>query len=69
MSQAKFRQPRDCICGGDTPRCHVCLAAIVVGLRVAHPNSISVGMVRQKVPEITGREAAIAIELMRYMRW
>ncbi len=70
MKRAAYKPPRECICiGTDGPRCHVCLCAIVVGLRVAHPDSLSVGMVRQKLPELTGREIALLLEARRYFRW
>jgi hypothetical protein len=70
MKRLAYKPPRECICQGtDGPRCHVCLCAQVVGLIVQHPNGVSVGLVRQKVPELTGREIALLLEARRYFRW
>ena len=63
----KDRRPRDCVCDGKRTPCHVCLVGAVMGMRVLYsPEIMSVGFVRKKLPWLSGREAAMLLEAIRY---
>lgn len=62
MSPAKQRLPLDCICDGHFPLCAVCLLKTACALRLQHPATLSVAMLKRRVGDITGREAAILLE-------
>lgn len=55
----------DCECGGIKSYCPPCLIRIAVTWRRAHPSSLSVGMLKRRLPELTDREAALMVELSR----
>jgi len=61
-------QPVDCICDGKVPFCAVCLVGIAVSLRVQHPDSLSVGLLKRRIPRLSGREAAILVEATKRLR-
>jgi len=58
-------RPPDCICDGKVPFCAVCLVAIACVLRVQHPDSLSIGLLKRRIPRLSGREAAILVEATR----
>ena len=55
----------DCFCDGVAPWCPVCVVATAVRMRHDHPHSLSISMLRRRIPGITGREAAFLIEATR----
>lgn len=57
--------PLDCVCDGKVPYCPPCLFRYAIGLRIAHPDSLSVGLLKRRIPRLTGREAAILLEATR----
>lgn len=67
-SLMRQKRPASCICGEDGKRCHVCLTAIVMGMRLTY-SEVTVSLVRRVLrDELTGREIALLLEAMRYMR-
>jgi len=54
--------PPDCTCDGKTPWCPACLVSAVIVMRLAHPDTLSISMLKRRVPRITGREAALLLE-------
>jgi hypothetical protein len=60
-------RPLNCTCDGRGPACPCCLAAYAIVMRRNHPDTLSVGMLRRRSPELTGREAAILIETTKYL--
>jgi len=62
MNQTKRRLPADCVCDGLFPLCAVCLVRSACALRLAHPQTLSVAILKRRVGDITGREAAILLE-------
>lgn len=61
-------QPLDCICDGKGHLCAVCLLKTACALRVEHPATLSVAMLKRRIPTVTGREAAILIEASKLWR-
>ena len=59
------RQPLDCTCGGTRSLCPDCLISLAVYMRREHPDSLSVGMLKRRLPGISGREAALLLEVTR----
>ncbi|KKM17075.1 hypothetical protein LCGC14_1679400 [marine sediment metagenome] len=59
------RKSLDCYCGPDDGRCPVCVVAIATRLRHDHPETLSVSMLKRRIPGITGREAMFLVEMSR----
>lgn len=59
--------PLNCTCDGRAPTCLACHAAHAVAMRVEHPDSLSVSMLRRRNPELSRREAALLVEITRYL--
>ena len=57
----------DCFCDGRTPWCPVCVVATAVRMRLEHPETLSVSMLKRRIPGLMGREAAYLIEATRNM--
>ena len=58
----------DCICDRKVPLCASCAVAIAHMMRVDHPDSLSVSMLKRRLGRsITGREAALLVEATRRM--
>ena len=59
----------DCFCRepGTPPRCPPCIAAAAATMRREHPDSLSLSMLRRRVPDITGHEAALLLEATRWL--
>jgi hypothetical protein len=55
----------DCECDGIPPLCPVCLVRMAVTMRRQHPDTLSVSMLKRRVPRLSGREAAILVEATR----
>ena len=49
--------PPDCYCGPDKSWCPICVVAVAFRMRHEHPDSLSVNMMKRRIPGITGREA------------
>lgn len=59
--------PPDCTCDGKTPWCPVCLVRAAITMRSHHPGTLSISMLKRRVPRITGREAALLLEATKYI--
>lgn len=59
----------DCFCDGapGSAWCPPCIAAAAVALRHQHPNTLSVSMLKRRIPGITGHTAAIVVEITTYL--
>ena len=57
----------DCWCDGEAPWCPPCLVGVAVALRIAHPDSLSVGMLRRRIPRISGREAMLLVVATKWI--
>jgi hypothetical protein len=58
-------RPIECVCDGIPPLCPVCLVRMAVVMRRQHPDTLSVSMLRRRIPRLSGREAAILAEATR----
>ena len=65
--QAATRLP-DCFCDGRSPWCPICVAATAVRMRLDHMETLSVSMLRRRIPGLTGREAVYLVEAARNMK-
>lgn len=52
----------DCFCDGKMPHCPPCVVALAIHMRLDHPDTLSVSMLRRRLPDITGHEAALLVE-------
>ena len=59
------RRSPDCFCDGKVPWCPACVVAIVVQMRRDHPDTLSISMLKRRIPRITGHEAALLVEASR----
>ena len=59
--------PPDCTCDGKAPLCPPCLMGLALVMRFDHPDTLSVSMMKRRIPRITGREAALLIEATKYI--
>ena len=57
----------DCTCDGVAPLCPPCVVTIAVVMRRDHPDSLSVSMLKRRIPRLGGREAAILLEATKRM--
>ena len=62
MYRVKTLRPLDCQCDGIPPLCPVCLIRLAYQMRTAHPDTLSLGMLKRRIPQLSGREAAILLE-------
>ena len=53
---------QDCICDRKVPYCAVCMVALAYHLRLEHPDTLSVSILKRRIPRLSGREAAILVE-------
>jgi hypothetical protein len=58
-------RPIDCTCDGVPPLCAVCLVRLAFTMRRQHPDSLSVSMLKRRIPKLAGREAALLLEATR----
>ena len=58
----------DCTCDGKAPWCPVCLVSAASALRREHPDTLSIGMLRRRIPRLSGREAAVLLEATTRLR-
>lgn len=57
----------DCYCAdGTTPWCPPCTVAAAIMLRHDHPDSLSVALLKRRIPGITGHEAALLCEMSKH---
>jgi len=72
MARTSYRpmdtRPIECQCDGIPPLCPVCLVRMATQMRYAHPESLSIAMLRRRIPALTGREAAILVEASKRLR-
>lgn len=58
----------ECVCTGQPPLCVPCLLAMAVQMRQAHPDTLSISMLKRRIPDIRdGREAWLLLEATRGM--
>lgn len=62
LSRQTVLMSLDCICDGQAPLCAACCLKTAIALRLDHPKTLSVAMLKRRVPGITGREAALLLE-------
>ena len=60
----KLRRSTDCYCGPDGGWCPICVVATAFKMRIDHPASLSVAMLKRRIPprSLTGREAVYLVE-------
>lgn len=58
----------DCRCDGVPPLCACCLVTLASQLARLHPASLSMAILKRRIPMLTGREADILLEAMRRLR-
>lgn len=68
MTVARAVRLTECTCDGIAPFCPPCVVTLAVHLRRAHPDSLSVSMLKRRIPRLGGREAAILLEATRRLR-
>ncbi len=56
-----------CVCDGIVPWCAPCVAGVVMMMWSEHPDSLSVSMLRRRIPGLLGREAALLLEAARFV--
>ncbi len=52
----------DCICDGVPPWCASCVVRLAMGLRFEHGETVSVSMLKRRIPLLTGRQASLVLE-------
>lgn len=55
----------DCTCDGIPPLCAPCVVRMAFAMRREHPGSLSVSMLKRRIPKLAGREAALLLEATR----
>ena len=59
---ARKSQSLDCTCDGHVPFCPVCLVQMACAMRIAHPSTLSIAMLKRRIVGIDGRTAALLLE-------
>jgi hypothetical protein len=62
------RPVNDCTCDGQAPWCAVCKVSAAVYLAYQHPDSLSVSMLKRRIPLLSGETAAVLLEFTKRMR-
>ena len=59
----------DCFCRepGVPPRCPPCLVAAAAQMRYDHPDTLSVSMLKRRLPDVTPHEAALLVWASRWL--
>ena len=57
----------NCICDRRLPLCAVCMVAIAAMLRREHPLTVSVAMLKRRIPGLLGREASLLLEATKLL--
>ena len=52
----------DCICDGKVPWCAPCVVSAAARMRRDHPDTLSVSMLKRRIPRLSGRVAAVLLE-------
>lgn len=55
----------DCTCDGVPPLCACCLVSLAFQLARQHPDTLSISMLKRRIPLLTGREASLLLEATR----
>lgn len=66
MVALRARRRIDCFCHNGV-LCPPCVVALAVAFRIAHPTTLSVAMLRRRIPGITGHEAVLLVEATKYI--
>lgn len=61
----RISRGQDCTCDGVAPFCPPCLISLAIALRRAHPDTLSIAMLKRRIARLGGREAAILLEATR----
>lgn len=61
----RISRGQDCTCDGVAPFCPPCLLSLAVALRRAHPDTLSIAMLKRRIPRLGGREASLLLEFTR----
>jgi len=61
----KVRRSTDCYCGPDGDWCPICVVTVAAKMRHEHPETLSVSMIKRRIPNITGREAVYLLEMSK----
>lgn len=61
----RLTQSIDCRCDGIPPLCACCLVTLAFQLARLHPGSLSMAILKRRIPRLTGREADILLEATR----
>lgn len=56
-----------CICDGVGSLCAPCKVALAFRLRLDHPDTLSVGILKRRIRGLHGREAALLLEATKRM--
>lgn len=62
-----MRPSLDCFCDGAVPWCPPCVVSAATVLRHEHLETLSVSMLKRRIPNITGHEAALLVEATKRM--
>ncbi|TEU01990.1 MAG: hypothetical protein E3J29_00230, partial [Dehalococcoidia bacterium] len=62
-----MRPSPDCFCDGRVPWCPPCVVGVATTMRHDHPETLSVSMLKRRIPGITGHEAALLVEATKGM--
>jgi hypothetical protein len=59
----------DCYCRepGSPPRCPPCITSAAAQMRRDHPDTLSVSMLKRRLPDVTPHEAALLLEASRWV--
>ena len=52
----------DCICDGVAPWCSPCVIAVAMWLHREHGETVSISMLKRRIPLLTGRQASLVME-------
>lgn len=64
----RLTRPIDCTCDGVAPLCASCVVQMAFSLATHHPDTLSISMLKRRIPMLTGREAALLLEATRRLR-
>lgn len=61
----RLTRPIDCTCDGVPPLCANCCVSLALQLFKVHPGSLSISILKRRIPMLTGREASLLLEFTR----
>lgn len=57
----------ECTCDGTAPWCPPCLVGAAIQMWLEHLNTLSVPMLKRRIPKLRGREAALLLEFTKHL--